>query len=128
MTPENLPNDLWGGGDCLSHWHSVHRSPSHDFLEGLQSLEKVVSVTEDYTVALHDDYIFADTTLGDVDIYMPEPRGGLIYTVVKVAGGNNVTLHAFPGTLINGQALVHETALFKPRRFKADVTYGMVEV
>ena len=93
---------------------------SHDHLQRLNELERVVRVTDaNYTARYGDDIILVTVTSTSRALVLTAPRGGLRVTVVKRGGGGNLTITAAGGALINGAASYSLTGNYAPLRFKA---------
>ena len=115
----DIPSSLVNGGDCTEHYHLSDRQPHHDLSKGLEELKNVTSVSADYTVKYADDYILVDSTSGVVTVTVPLARGGFLFTVVRIAGANNVNIATMGSDTINGAASVSIVTSYVPQTFKA---------
>jgi hypothetical protein len=91
---------------------------SHDQLQRLNELERVVSASANYVAAYGDDIIFMNTAGVAKLVTIPAPRGGLRITIVQ-KGGSTTTVSADGGALINGAASVAIATNYTPLRLKA---------
>lgn len=90
-----------------------------DDLHRIQDLERTVFVSADYEAQYGDDYVFVDSTAGAVNITLPLARGGQHATIVRRAGGNNVTVLPTGTDTVNDAASVVISTSFVPLRLKA---------
>ena len=88
--------------DNQEHYHAADRFPSRDSLLWMNSLERVRSITADYTVVNDDDYLIVDTTAADATITLPAPLNGRKLVIANFAGSNDVILTSTVD--INGSA------------------------
>lgn len=119
---------LLNGGDCFKHWHSSDRQPTHDFLEGLQSIAKVVTRTSSYTADLSEDYVILDTTASIVNITLPMAKGNRVVTFLRNGGTNKVTLTPIPPETINATDHLDISAHYTPVRLLAVKGVGYIQV
>jgi uncharacterized membrane protein len=87
---------------------------NHDSLKASEQLERQTSVTAAYTVLYTDDYILVDTTAGAVTVTLPLSKNGLVFTIMRTAGANNVTVAATAPDTVNGAASITISASFTP--------------
>lgn len=119
---------LVNGGDCFSHWHSSDRQPTHDFLEGLQTLCRVKEASANYEASLNDDYNLVTTSGGAVIVILPKARNNRVITFTKVGGGNTLTLTTTSPDTINGGASLVISSNYAPVRLLARQGIGYVQV
>ena len=78
--------------DNQDHYHAADRFPSRDSLLWMNSLERVRSISANYTVVSDDDYLIVDTTAADITITLPSPLNGRKLVVANFSGANDVIL------------------------------------
>ena len=122
MTPEQK-NALIGMGDCFSHYHSEDRTPTADFLHGLQGVAKVVTLSASSSVSIEQDITLVDTSSADVSAQLPKSRNGRELTFIKLSNLHTMTLTAYSGETIDGASSVSYTTKNLSRTLKA-VTGG----
>lgn len=94
---------------------------SRDSLLYLYQLEKETTVTAaTYTVRTADDVVLCDTTSNAITITLPLAINGRRLTVLRIAGGNNVTVAAAGSNTVNGAASVVVSSSYSPLRLKAN--------
>ena len=91
---------------------------NYDSLRAYQQLERVVSVTSAYTVKYDNDFILVDTTGGAVTITLPLARNGVHFTIIRVAGANNVTVARSGSDTIDGGTSATISASYTPYTYK----------
>jgi len=119
---------LTSGMDTQLHSHTFDRTMTHASLDELQSLEKPVNVTANYSASYRDDFLLVDTTAGAIAIAMPFNKGQKEITVVRIKGANNVTLNAAATDTINGGATLVIAASYTPVHLKSFKGLGWVQV
>lgn len=64
------------------------------------------NISSDKSMTPLDDVVFADATLSTINVYIPTAagNGGKELTIKKVAGGNDVVIHASGSQKIDGQS------------------------
>lgn len=97
LTDQEL-EELTGGGPCHMHFHEPH--VSRDNLDQLNSIKKIVKVSDNYHAALDDDIIVADTTDRSLTVTLPASRDGKEYTVVKFVAINTVSVDFGASTFV----------------------------
>lgn len=127
LTQEQV-NQLVGGGDCQLHSHAIDREITHDQVLQFQNSENVKQVTSSRTVTYGDDFLFVDTSAGAVSLTLPIARGGKSYTIVRIAGTNNVTLTPISSDKINGATSAVISSTYAPIRIKALKGVGWLQV
>lgn len=110
-------DELTSGRDTDLHSHSFDRVPTQDTRISLDAVERVRTVTTNYTATTLDEVIAVDTTAGAVTVTLPTPRGGKRFVVTRVAGAFNVTVQSVSGT-INGAATAVIATSWLPLRLK----------
>jgi hypothetical protein len=121
--------ELVSGRDTKLHSHDFDRAVTHDTLSTLQNLELPTKVSAAaYTLRPQDDYLLCDATAAPITITVPLGRGGRVFTVIRVAGGNNVTITATAPDTINGAATLVIGASFTPKKLKWFKTYSWLSV
>jgi hypothetical protein len=75
--------------------------------------QPVRTITTDYVVTNYDRMIFADTTGGNITIYLPSATttAGREFIIQKSAAANGVTVQAYTGETIEGSGSVTFTGL-----------------
>lgn len=116
--------ELTSGTDTTLHHHLADRVTQ----EKLQNDERIAWPTAAYAASYNDDYIFADTTGGAFAVTLPLARNGRIITVVRVAGANTLTVARTGTNTLNGATSLSVTSSYAPRRLKAIVGVGYIEV
>lgn len=116
MTPEQ-EYQLTGGGEINLHSHP--HTVTIDQLHRMQELERVVTVTSNYSVGRNDDIIFVNTTSGAVTVTLPLANAGQHVIISRVSGANNVTVSAQSGETVNGAASQTISSSYTPLRLKA---------
>lgn len=101
--------------------------PSRDSRVWQDSLEKVRSITTNYTVDSDDDYILIDTTAGIITLTLPNAISRRKLIVIKTAGGNNITISPVGTDTINGASSLTITTSYSPVRLKA-ITGGYITI
>jgi hypothetical protein len=91
---------------------------NYDSLKAYQQIANRVSVDADYSISYSDDFVLVDSTAGVVTVTLPAARNGLQFTILRVAGGNNVTVVPSGAETVNGAASVTITSSFVPYTFK----------
>lgn len=109
------PTSLTNGGDCFLHWHSEDRTPTADFLHGLQSLAKVREVSSDYTIKPSDDFILVSAA---ATITLPQANNGQEYIITRTGTGL-VTVLTHSGDSVYGDISVLLTLQKMSLTFKA---------
>ena len=127
FTPEQAAS-LVGGADCEYHYHSSDRQLNHDSVLQFQDNEGVRKITSSYTATYNDDFLFVDSTSGAISIQLPVARGGKSYTVVRIAGSNNVALTPKGTDKINGAASATISSSYSPLRLKSLNGVGWIQV
>jgi len=127
MTEEE-ERSLLGGGDSPLHSHEFDRTVTHAQVLQYQDNESIREVATSSIVTYADDYLFVDSTIAPVTLSLPVARGGKTYTVVRVAGANNVTLTPLGTDTINGGASLILSSSYSPRKIKALKGTGWVQV
>lgn len=94
--------------------NAVFASIIESLLAGIDATVDIVEITSSsYTATVRNSAILADTTLNNIDIYLPaastyiDTNAGtakLLYIKKADAGSNSVTIHAFAGDTIEGNA------------------------
>jgi len=111
---------LVGGGDCYSHYHSLDRQPTQDFLQGLESVANQFQVSGDTVLTGREDFVIVDTSAGNVAITMPRAINGLEVEVMKlvpaysinvVPGGTDTILSTTGVTFSAGNASIRFKAI-----------------
>lgn len=117
---------LLNGADCPLHHHSQDRAPTHETLNGLNEIEKQVTVsTPTYTVAFDDDLILVSVTS---TLTLPPAKNGKKLTVVKLFSGGSVTIDAYGAETISGAATASISTQWDVKRLKALLSGGWVLV
>ena len=114
---------LIGGGDCLHHYHNSDRFPSRDTMLWLQSLERVKTVTTNYTVTSDDDIIILNGST--LTINLPPAKNGRYYKFATISG--SATLYPNGSETINGDPTHTVGGAHKDCRLKA-VSGGWIEI
>ena len=128
MLSEDQERSLTGEGDCFSHWHSSDRTPTHDFLEGLQGTAKVATQNTSYDVNLSVDYHLLNSASGAIIAQLPKARGNRLITFVRTSGANSITLTAASGETVNGAATLVMSSSYSPVRLLAVAGIGYIQV
>lgn len=105
---------LAGGGECYMHFHPEDRVVTHDTVQRLQQLEKIVTISADYTILLRDDWIVVS---GTHTTTLPAPRSGTQFRVVN-SGTGTVTIASPSGITINGGSSVTLTSQWTSKLIK----------
>jgi len=93
---------------------------TQDVLHRLNQLEGEVLVTAAaYTVRERDDIIVCNTTSNAITITLPRATNGKRLTLLRSAGGNNVTVSPVGSDTINGAASATISASYAPLVLKA---------
>ena len=109
---------LLNGGDCTTHWHSEDRVPTQDFLHGLQGVAYQVTSASNVTPSSYTDYIYCDTSSGDITVTLPVAKNGQEYTVIKTSPLNTLTVNTTAPDTIQGLSSVSFTTQWTARTFK----------
>ena len=109
---------LIGGGDCTTHWHSEDRVPTQDFLHGLQGVAYQVTSSSNFTPTNYTDFIYCDTSSGDVTVTLPVAKNGQEFTVIKTSPLNTLTINTTAPDTIQGLSSVSFTTQWTARTFK----------
>lgn len=109
--------ELTGGGKCHKHYHETILT--HDDLEKIQTLDKIVNITANYAALYEDDIIVADSTAGSVTVTLPLAKGQRQYIVSKAVATNNVVVNFSGGQNCFGQTSITLVALGAVARFRA---------
>lgn len=91
---------------------------SHDQLQRLIELEKVVDTSASYTALYGDDIIIVRTGGVPKTVSIPAPRGGMRITILQ-SGGSTTTVSAAGGANIDGAASAVIATNYTPLRLKA---------
>lgn len=91
---------------------------SRDDLLQYYDLEKVIMVSDSYTIRDSDDIIFV-TANSPVSITFPLAKGGRRVIISRVGGSSTVTLVAPSGQTIDGASSQSITTSYSPYRLKA---------
>ncbi len=118
---------LVSGGDCPDHNHSYDRTPTHDFLVGLQGIASVAPTTGNVTLGDNDDHVLVDTTAGTVTVTLPRATSGREYEVTKVTAPNSVNVVPSGTDTVLGTTGVTWASQWTSIRFKA-ITGGWVAI
>lgn len=109
---------LLNGGDCTTHWHSEDRVPTQDFLHGLQGVAYQVTSASNVTPSSYTDYIYCDTSSGDITVTLPVAKNGQEYTVIKTSPLNTLTVDTTAPDTIEGLSSISFTTQWTARTFK----------
>ena len=116
------------GGDTTLHHHEFDRNLNHDSSTMIEFSRKTNKITANYTVSYKDDYLFVDTTAGAVILTLPVAKGGNKYTIVRIAGANNITVQRSSTDTVNGAASITISASYSPVSLKAVKGTGYIQV
>jgi len=84
-----------------SHWQKLN-------------FETLKSVTSNYTISYEDSIILVDATIGAININLPEPLDGAIYTIKKIDSTTNmITVFPTTSSYINGGISLSITTIIK---------------
>lgn len=121
LTPDEIGQlrQLIAGGDSRAHYHSSDRNPSHDTVTMLETQKNSRIVIASGNINYTDDYLFVDTTGGAVILTLPLAKGGNKFTVVRIAGANNVTISRTAPDTVNGAASITISASYSPVSLKS---------
>ena len=93
---------LIGFGECFVHIHPKEVLGFQDRLD-LENATPITNVTTTtYSPTDKDEILLVDTSAGNVTITLPPANKGREFQVIKVAGGNMVTVVPSPGESILG--------------------------
>ena len=75
--------------------------------------QPVKTITTDYVITNADRVLFADTTGGNINIYLPSATTtkGREFIIQKSSASNNVTVYAYAGETVEGSGSVTFTGL-----------------
>lgn len=91
-------------GDCLLHYHSYDRVPTHDTLSSLQAVANTKTVVGAYSIEPSDDYVLCD---GTVTITMPLSKSdGRELECVLVTPGTLTIVPSGADTLLGDTSVV----------------------
>jgi len=114
------------GGEITFHSHP--HTVTLDQYHRMQQLEDTRFITANFSPSGSVDFIFADTTSGTVNVYLPSANAGQRITSSRIAGGNNLVIVAPAGETINGAASITINTNYAPRRLKAIKGLGYLEI
>lgn len=92
---------------------------SHDHYRRMQQLEKVVTVSANYTAKPEDDIIYVSSVSGVVVVTLPFANSGQHVIISRTTGTNNVVVMPQSGETINGAASQTISTSYSPLRLKA---------
>lgn len=110
---------LIGGGDTLLHYHLQDRTPTHETLDILQSVQVERTLSASGDILSTDDIVLGDTTAGAITLTLPLAKGGKVYIILKSAGANSVTIQTSGSDTISGASTKVLSTLWSSTTLKA---------
>jgi len=110
---------LTSGGDCFDHWHSADRVLTHDDVANLQSLDNILNVSSDVSLADQCDLVIVDTSVSNVTLTLPRASNGREVEIMKNAPANYLSIKTVGTDKILGDIELRVYNYGTSLRFKA---------
>lgn len=108
---------MLNGADCPLHYHSIDRVPTHDTLNQLEEVAKIVDAdTANYTATYDDDFIKVSVSC---TITLPPAKAGKEIEIIKTFAGGSVIIVPTGTNTIQGTTSVTAYVQWTALRFKA---------